>query len=558
LSGRPHDAVEAEPWWFYNHSMDFKIAPSGGRLPEGLGAAAFAGAVCGGIALLPVAAEEAIRTAATGGAGLLPWTARAAPAALAFFVFAGALSAAKPGLSTSRWWLPAIAGAAVFVRVLALAVWGLAYGGPVLAGFVAVGAGLSGLLDVPGWVAAGLVLRKTVGLPAARRQGATLAPLAVVVAAGIALFPSFRSAFDQDAADDAFYRAARDRDWPGMILVLPVPPNPDRHRDDDGVNLLGEAIHSYRPWLVRLVVGLGADANGFVKGTTLAIEYAGWSFDEDVVAALVAGGADPNFLQPDSQLAMHAARRGAAEATRSLREAGAKYPAPEFARDVTEAIKHADHKRLRALVAADTTGELRGSTGRWALKVAREIGDDIAEGILLRAEAGAEKPEPEKPSKGNLARMVQGGDLESVREALDLGADANMPDGGGRLPLVVAAALGQPEIARALLAAGAVVDARDKWGQTPLFHAAAAGSLATVAVLLEAGADPNIRTNLGGVTPLFMAARQGHAAVVRTLADAGADVNARNDHDETALSAARKARGTRDAIRVLQELGAVE
>ncbi|KAL8045694.1 hypothetical protein ABFX02_08G130900 [Erythranthe guttata] len=70
-----------------------------------------------------------------------------------------------------------------------------------------------------------------------------------------------------------------------------------------------------------------------------------------------------------------------------------------------------------------------------------------------------------------LMYLVNAGDLDSIKELLDSGADVNFRDIDHRTALHVAACQGYDDVAHLLLQNGALVDATDRWGSTPLADA---------------------------------------------------------------------------------------
>lgn len=70
-----------------------------------------------------------------------------------------------------------------------------------------------------------------------------------------------------------------------------------------------------------------------------------------------------------------------------------------------------------------------------------------------------------------LMYLVNGGDLDSIKELLESGADVNFRDIDHRTALHVAACQGYDEVAQLLLENGAKADSRDRWGSTPLADA---------------------------------------------------------------------------------------
>lgn len=95
-------------------------------------------------------------------------------------------------------------------------------------------------------------------------------------------------------------------------------------------------------------------------------------------------------------------------------------------------------------------------------------------------------PEPER----DLFHLIEAGDLESLRSALESGADPRSVNAWGETLLTRAASEGQLAIVRCLLEHGVPADHSGGAGNTPLMAAAARGHLEVVAWLLQAGADP--------------------------------------------------------------------
>lgn len=100
--------------------------------------------------------------------------------------------------------------------------------------------------------------------------------------------------------------------------------------------------------------------------------------------------------------------------------------------------------------------------------------------------------------------------------------------------LFEAAASGDVSSIEQLLNAGANVNCAIDGDGSPLIGAAGSGHLAAVRLLLDRGADPNMPVQ-GDGNPLIMAARNGHADVVALLLDRGANVNQMVPDDENAL-----------------------
>jgi hypothetical protein len=96
------------------------------------------------------------------------------------------------------------------------------------------------------------------------------------------------------------------------------------------------------------------------------------------------------------------------------------------------------------------------------------------------------------------------------------GADVNLADEQGIVPLHSAAAGGSAAAAEALIDHGADVDARDEAGYTALHAAAMIGNRLVAELLIERGADVNAE-NMFGRTPLNEAIDAGQRRMVRLL-----------------------------------------
>ncbi|NLL12180.1 MAG: ankyrin repeat domain-containing protein [Fibrobacter sp.] len=138
----------------------------------------------------------------------------------------------------------------------------------------------------------------------------------------------------------------------------------------------------------------------------------------------------------------------------------------------------------------------------------------------------------------NLMRASAKGDLETVKQLLNEGADVNATDMHGRTALIEASWSGSLEVAEFLIKKGADVNASDSAGYTALMRASEEGHLPVVKFLIKNGADVNARGKVRGTTPLMLAAENGHKKIIGLLIDNGANVNAIDQYEETALARA--------------------
>jgi hypothetical protein len=161
------------------------------------------------------------------------------------------------------------------------------------------------------------------------------------------------------------------------------------------------------------------------------------------------------------------------------------------------------------------------------------------------------RPEELVNDMPELIRAAGQGDIGTVRELLERGANVNTRDSeSGWTPLMSAALSGNIDIVRLLIEKGAHVNAQDKFSWTPLMIASRSGHADIVRVLLDAGADVNAKTGTG-YTALMAAAKQGHAEIVKLLLARGADVHARDQVGWRSITLAERS-GHEDIVKILK------
>ena len=258
-------------------------------------------------------------------------------------------------------------------------------------------------------------------------------------------------------------------------------------------------------------------------------------------------GSDPNARGQNDKAPLHwAAASGSAEVIAALVAAGAEVDAQDSKQQtpIHIAVKEGTANTVGALVAAGAdfdTGE------RSPLYYAKQRGDADVLAVLL--DTGAECFE-----SWNSREFFSAATAADVEQCVALGFDPNARDSADWTPLHVAVEHGAIEAARALIDAGADPNARTENGSTPLHDAALRSSAETVRVLLEASADANARAN-NDATPLHYAVKRDTAEIVRALLNVGADVNASANNGAAPLHDAALS-GSAETVRVLLEAGA--
>jgi ankyrin repeat protein len=141
--------------------------------------------------------------------------------------------------------------------------------------------------------------------------------------------------------------------------------------------------------------------------------------------------------------------------------------------------------------------------------------------------AGADVNALESDGTSALLWAAYHSSLELAQLLLDAGADPNVANGFGVTPLLQASRIGDAAMVRLLLERGADVRTAAREGETPLMAAARTGNAEAVQLLLEHGSDPNAAEALEEQTALMWAAAEGHLAIVDLLLKAGADPNSK-------------------------------
>lgn len=123
--------------------------------------------------------------------------------------------------------------------------------------------------------------------------------------------------------------------------------------------------------------------------------------------------------------------------------------------------------------------------------------------------------------EGALHIVIKRGDEVYLRFLLQKGADANLRDGKGNTPLLLAVTLGQTGMIPILTAAGANPNLGNSAGETPLIRAVQRRDVGMIRTLLKENADPDQADIIAGMSARDYAKQDGRNPVVsKLLADA--------------------------------------
>jgi len=254
-----------------------------------------------------------------------------------------------------------------------------------------------------------------------------------------------------------------------------------------------------------------------------------------VVEYLITKGADINARTPSAQISPILAAMLCRKSSLSipgicatLVRRGAHL---DFCHDVCGTpLHHAVHLRSVDIIASlleardqfpDTVqAALCVANNRGETPLQSAVRDRLADCVALLVAAGADVNVPDETGCVPLMMAVQNNDAETLRVLLTAD-DCDVNDVGSRrvTALAYAAYLDNETMISMLLSAGA--DADRCCDMTPLMSAASKGRESVARLLIAGGASVS-RTNRSGYTALHYAAREGHVGVVHLLLASGA------------------------------------
>ena len=315
----------------------------------------------------------------------------------------------------------------------------------------------------------------------------------------------------------------------------------------------------------------GVDINQQNDDGETSLYYATHVVRPDIVAFLLAEGADPNIAQKDGRtplmestrfFTIHGHRMVAMYilAGSSLTTVDKEGWTPLSSAVICSNVIAA---KLLAYVGADANVRTpKGSLMQAALA------SGWLDTISFLKELGL--PEETRPKEVDqapaIAKAARANDLEGVKAELNRGASPS--------PMEVPNLVGEAfmahhfEMAGLLLSHGANINYQDKHGWGPLFYMAAASSQGgnegdaaraaeVIVEMAKRGANVNMQTD-DGTTPLMISAKYGITYKnTQALLEAGANVNSRNNKGQTPLAIARQF-GHKEMIQYLEAHGGVE
>jgi len=329
---------------------------------------------------------------------------------------------------------------------------------------------------------------------------------------------------------------------------------------DDLVKSLHQAIRAGDLAEVNRLINQGADVN-MAQGekAETPLHLAASNGHVEIVKALLAKGANVNVVDVDGNTALVSAiySQNGEETVKALIKGGVDVnKGPQDSQPLNNAIWMSSTGMVEALLDAGAKTDVKDSAGWIPLHYAAFF--DPRDNKMLEVFLNKTK----QPDTIYLAAYR--GDLEAVKSHISSGADVNVKDSAGFMPLHWAVLQDSTAMAEYLIAHGAEINATVGF-LTPLYSANAmpviellvskgaaintnnrqnalhkacrVGDLEVATFLVNKGADVNAKASAGN-TPLTYALQHGHAEVVRLLVANGADVNAKNANGQTPLGRA--------------------
>jgi len=358
--------------------------------------------------------------------------------------------------------------------------------------------------------------------------------------------------------------------------------------------------------LVNFLVASRANVNATNNENQIALHFAVSESDGQMVRALIAHGSQVNICDLSANISplYLAVMIGDVDIVRTLLASGADVSLSALFDSELQSRNSACNSSLplgvacaggylsivQSLVAFNASVNALDDTGKTALNVACQHGHvDIVNCLLAAMKKESETEQASSSSDCQccndkrcvdvnkvdnsgataLLTAAREGDVAIVSMLLQAGANPNLEDSNGNLPLYCAARLdhvnvcrvlcefkadgnrpckesmplhaasnqGNVEICSLLLDAGSNIDSTDRDGSTPLHLACGRGNNARIEVaclLLDRSANVNVADNFG-YTPLMLACTWAHLTLVSVLLACNADPDRKDNNGDTAI-----------------------
>jgi len=340
---------------------------------------------------------------------------------------------------------------------------------------------------------------------------------ALMLLIAVAGFPMWQQTPAQE-----IHEAVRKGDAAGIRAILKDHPEYTGARGDRNATPLHIACETGRKEIVALLMASGADPKIRDGNGDMPIHYAARSGSVEIVKLFLEKGIGVGIADDHGRTALYqAAGRGHAPLVAFLLDQGAALNAP-------------DQWGFTALHQAS----LRGGLEVFNLLVARGASTNAASG---------EKTTP-------VHWAAQGGQAGIISRMIDLGFDINQTDGFGMLPVSWAALMNQQAVVETLVTRVKELRLTDDLKRTPLHFASFRSATALLQFLLSKGFDANA-ADAEGKTPLHWACWGGQKNNADLLIARGSKVNAADTGGLTPLHQAA-AKGNLELIQGLLDKGA--
>lgn len=171
---------------------------------------------------------------------------------------------------------------------------------------------------------------------------------------------------------------------------------------------------------------------------------------------------------------------------------------------------------LALLLATPALGQFQSESYKFLQAVRDSKNDDV---ITALNKPGTTVVNTRDRTTGEAALhiTVKRGDVPYTTFLLQKGADANIRDGKGNTPMIVAVRSGHGELVPLLMLGRANPNLANGAGETPLILAVQMRDIAAVRELLNAKADPDQRDNIAGLSARDYAQRDTRAPLIAKL-----------------------------------------